>query len=182
MNENVGMSEHSGCFPKFLLVLVFFTVLYFLAGEKLLSEKSNSDEPKKELTKAEWHALQMEMAMLRAEVAEVKAINKMPIPLSLIRFTQKLNTTEATVTLRNNLPKSIMETDARLFYLSMSGKVIAYCDMHLNHKIEPGMATSFDGRGCQLPEGYAYYKNCPDNTPEDKKYKVQIKIMNYKTR
>ena len=110
MNENVGMSEHSGCFPKFLLVLVFFTVLYFLAGEKLLSEKSNSDEPKKELTKAEWHALQMEMAMLRAEVAEVKAINKMPIPLSLIRFTQKLNTTEATVTLRNNLPKSITET------------------------------------------------------------------------
>ena len=179
--ESIDSSELSGCIWPILLFIGIGVLVYFLWPGVAKSPKKDKKGPVKELTISEWHDLQMEIVMLRSEVAEVKAINKTPIPISLYRFEQKSGNTDATITLRNNTPKTITMVTGRIFYYSMNGKIIDYKDFSQELSIEPGMAKSFAWNGRYMGEGH-YYKNCPDNTAEDHKYKVKLKILQYVTK
>lgn len=180
IEERLDTSESSGCIWPFLLLIGIGFLVYYLWTGVGKTSKKDKDEPVKELTQSEWHALQMEMLMLRTEVAEVKAINKTPRPISMYRFEQNSGSVNTTITLRNNTPKTITMVKGRIFYCSMKGNIITYADFSENLRIEPGMAKSINCRGRNMGEGYYYYKKCPDNTPEDHKYKIKFKILNYK--
>ena len=97
-------------------------------------------------------------------------------------FTQKHNGTEATITLRNNTPKTITHVEGYIFYCTMTDGIIDYKAFSKDVKIAPGMADSFDWEGCKLKDGLFYYSNAPSNTDSRKLYKVKMKVKKYKTK
>ena len=174
-NEGTGLG---GCLLPLFVALGFGCLLFWLLNDGVGKSASSNNVPKenvKVVSEAEWHSLEMEIALMQSDIAELKG-NTAKV-LTMMNFTQNHNTTEATVKLRNNTKKTIYYVRGRLFYCSMNNKVIAFKDFHQKMQLAPGMAITLSVRGAQLPERYFYHKNAPSGTDSNDQYKVYFRAM-----
>jgi len=182
MEENEKQSGAGSFIAVCVLAAAFVGYVLFDNGmlESRENSSSDADDPVKVIHESEWKAMQSELVMLQSELEDIKD-NKTKV-ISLRKFAQKHDGTEATVTLRNNTPKTITHIEGHIFYCTMTDGIIDYKKFSTDIKIEPGMAKSFEWEGCKLKDGLFYYANAPSNTDSRKLYKVKLKVRKYKTK
>ena len=179
--EQRGMNDTSGCMiPVVLFGIVLFAGIYWYLQYNPVKQDAN--DPVKVVHESEWKSLQEELALLRSEVNSLKKSNPSSKAITLYRFKQKFNSTEATLTLRNNTNRTITHITGEIYYYSLSGRVLAHKTIDKDVNLTPGMAIGVPWTGCRLKDGFIYYKNAPANADHNKLYKVQLKLSDYKVR
>lgn len=113
-------------------------------------------------------------------VAQQSSASFDPNAVTLASYTHDFVQSDATVSLKNNTSRRIIQVTGRMIYYDMSGNMLDYRDFTKAVDIEPGMVKSLTLPGYGHKDYYAYYKSQLYPMDHNRKYKVVFELKSYK--